>query len=107
MGVQVYYSLSDGSSHSLVLPKDEVGDFVENALEPDVMEGGVGEMNLFWGAERDAGTTMDATVDVSETTGAERGFFSYELETKASAHTIAWLKERHPEVKLSPLGGEA
>ena len=93
-----YWVGDDGYNASITLPEEE-GDSLLVALRQDLLEEQAGSLMLqhAWSEEG-----YDATLSVQEDTGdgGTNVLLSMQLDDERCPHTVAWLEENHPEIKL-------
>ena len=100
---QIDYNMGDGSYRSITLAGDELTDFIENGLRPDLMEEPAGAIlgSEPWSEK----TTLDATLLIFRPYPdyeAHETLYNLQLDREQSPHVVAWLEEHHPEIVLVP-----
>ena len=85
----------------VTLTRSQVESFIEEAFEPDLLEGTAGDTDALrmWGDP--SPTELNASVIIEASDGSL--LCQYWLDAQTTPHTVAWLKEHYPD--LNSAGG--
>ncbi|MDO4533299.1 MAG: ABC transporter permease [Coriobacteriia bacterium] len=98
----------EGGEQTVIVSPGQVKSFIEDAFEPDMLEGPAGDSTVLWMWRGTSPTAVNANMYIVDKDG--RYLCEYQLDTEKTPHTVAWLKEHyqslnsaHGELELKPI----